>query len=58
MFCTGKPEQPADGGRGAEHAGRAGDVPADVVVRRIDRVAHARFGLEAEDERRQEVGAR
>ena len=46
-----KPEQLADRGRRAEHAGGAGDVPADIVVRGIDRVADARLGLEAEDER-------
>ena len=50
-------EQLADRGRRAEHAGRPGDVPAGIVVRRIDRVAHARFGFEAENERQQEVAA-
>ena len=33
--------QLADTGRGAEDADRAGHVPADVVVRRIDHVAHS-----------------
>ena len=49
--------QPADRRRGAEHAGRAGDVPAGVVVRGIDGVADARLGFEAEDERVDEVAA-
>ena len=44
-------------GRGAEDADRAGHVPADVVVRGVDDVAHSRRGFEAEDERLDEVAA-
>ena len=39
-------------GRGPEHPGGAGDVPADVVVVRVDGVADAAFHLDAEDQTR------
>ena len=54
----GQPEQPAARGGRAEDAGRAGDVPAPVVVRRVDRVADAALHFGAEHERMQEVAAR
>jgi hypothetical protein len=38
------------GGGGAEDAGRSGDVPAAIVMLRIDRVADAALDLDAEDE--------
>ena len=40
-FLHRQVEQPADRGRRAKHARGAGDVPAGVVVRRVDRVGHA-----------------
>src|SRR5262249_46004785 len=43
--------------RGAENPGGAGDVPADVVMRGVDRVADAALGFYAEDEGVQEVAA-
>ncbi len=43
--------------RRAKHAGRSGDVPSHVVVRRVDGIRHARFGLEAQDEGQHEVAA-
>ena len=51
-------EDLADSRRSAEHAGRAGDVPADVVVRGIDSVADPAFDLDAKDEGVQELSAR
>ena len=39
----------------AEHAGRAGDVPADVVMVGIDGVADPAFGLDAEHQRVEEL---
>jgi hypothetical protein len=48
---NGKAEQLADRRRGAEHSGGSGDVPASVVVRRIDRVPDARLSLETQDKR-------
>ncbi len=46
-------------GRGrAEHARRAGDVPAGFVVLGADRVADAAFGFDAEDEGVQQLSAR
>ena len=53
-----EPEQLADRRRGAEHAGRAGDVPAAVVVVGIDCVADAALDLDAGDQRGQEVARR
>src|SRR5207245_3824754 len=38
----------------AEDAGRSRDVPADVVVARIHRLANAAFDLHSKDERMQE----
>ena len=54
----GQSEQPAARGRRAEDAGRAGDVPAAIVVRRVDRVADPALHLRAEHQRVQEVAAR
>ena len=45
-----EPEQPRAGRGAAEHAGRAGDVPAAVVVIRVDRVADAARHFDAEHE--------
>ena len=45
-------------GRGAEHAGRAGDVPAAIVVVRIDRVADAARDVDARARRRRRARAR
>ena len=56
-LLLGEAEQPARRRGGAEHARRAGDVPADVVVRRIDGVADAALGLHAQDEGVQEIRA-
>ena len=50
-------EARARGGR-AEHAGRAGDVPAAVVVVGIDHVADAARDVDAEHERVDELAAR
>ena len=47
----------ADGGGGAEHAGGAGDVPADVIMGGIDGVADAAFHFHADDEGVQQLGA-
>src|SRR5262245_2658961 len=52
-----EPQQLANGGRGAKHPGRSGDVPPDVVVRRIHRVGDARLCLETENERLNEITA-
>ena len=43
--------------RGTEHAGRAGDVPAAIVMRRIDCVADAARDIRAEDDRVDELPA-
>ena len=58
ICCSFEPEQLADGRGRAEHAGGAGDVPADIVVVRIDRVADPALGLDAEHQRVQEILAR
>src|SRR5581483_10387687 len=52
-----KVQQLSGGRRRAEHAGGAGDVPADVVMRRIHRVADAALDLDAEDKRMQKFRA-
>ncbi len=46
----GQTQQPAHRGRRAEHPGGSGDVPAHVVVRRIDRVADPALDLGPQDE--------
>ena len=51
----GQAEQLAGRRRGAEHAHRAGDVPAHVVVRGIDGVADAAFDFDAEHQGVQEI---
>ena len=56
-LLLGEPHQLADGRGRAEDAGGAGDVPAEVVVRRVDAVGDARRRLEAVDERLHEVAA-
>ena len=53
-----QPHQLADGRGRAEHAGGAGDVPADIVMVRIDRVADPALGLDAEHQRVEEILAR
>ena len=50
-------EHPCGRGRCAEDAGRAGDVPADVVVAGINGVADAALHLDAERERMNERAA-
>ena len=50
-------DQFPDGHRGAEHSRRAGNVPADIVVRGIDRIADPRFSLEPQDEGVYEISA-
>ena len=57
ICCSRQADQFADSDRGTEHAGRSGDVPADVVMRGINGVADARFGFESEDERVHEIAA-
>ena len=54
-LLLGQPEAAAARRRGAEHAGRAGDVPAAVVVRGVDGVADAAFRFDAEHHRVEEV---
>ncbi len=51
-------EQLAGRRRRAEHPGGAGDVPADVVVIGIDRVADPAFGFDAEHQRVEKILAR
>ncbi len=46
----GQAKQPARRGRCPEHPGGSGDVPADVIVRRIDRVADSALDLGSQDE--------
>ena len=53
-----EPEQLADRRRGTENAGRAGDVPAAVVMVRIDCVGDAALDLDAGDQSGQEVTCR
>src|SRR6185295_10795359 len=48
----------AGGSRSAEYAGRARDVPATVVVPRIDGEPDAARGFEADDQRIQEIASR
>ena len=57
-LLLGQAEGLAAGRRRAEDSGRAGDVPAAVVVGRIHRIADAAFHLDAEHHRVEEVGAR
>ena len=57
-LLLGQAEQPAARRRRAEHAGRAGDVPAAIVVRRVDGVADAALDFDAEHQRMQEVASR
>jgi hypothetical protein len=47
-------EHAGGGRRGAENAGRAGDVPADVVMGRVDGVAEPAFHLDPDDQRLEE----
>ena len=54
-LLLGEADEFSDGGRRAEYADRAGHVPADVVVRRVDDVPDARGGLESQDECLDEV---
>ena len=58
ICCIVEPEQLADRRRGAEDAGRAGDVPAAVVMLGIDGVADAALDLDAEDQRVEELSGR
>ena len=53
-----EPQEPRAGGGRAEHPGRAGDVPAAVVVVGIDRVADAARDVDAEHERRRRPAGR
>src|SRR3546814_6568686 len=53
-----QPDGAADRRRRAEHAGGAGDVPAAVVVIRIDGIADAALHLDADDQRGQQLAAR
>ena len=50
-------DQLADGDCGAEYARRTGDVPADVVVRGINRVPDPRLGFKSQDERVHKIAA-
>ena len=54
-LLLGQAEQLAARRRGAEHARRAGDVPAAIVMRGIDGVADAALHFDAENERVQEL---
>ena len=54
----GEIQQLADRRRRAERTHGPGDVPADVVMRRIDGVADAAFHFRAEDQRVQEIARR
>ena len=51
ICCSFKPEQFSGRGGGAEDAGRAGDVPADLVMRRRHRLADPALGLDADHQR-------
>src|SRR5262245_2191313 len=51
-------EELADCGSRAEHAARARDVPADIVMRRKHRIADPAFDFDAENQRVDEVRSR
>ena len=48
----------ADGNSRAKHAGRSGNVPADIVMVRIDGIADSAFGFHAQHEGVEEILSR
>ena len=56
-FAQRRPEQLSGGCGRSEYPRGSRDVPADVVVRGIDRVANPRLGFKSKDERVHEIAA-